>query len=161
MIRLQSKSSTDMAVWLETMWSHYYDELLGAGFTAEEATQNVEHNKKNLFDDGAPNDAQRIFDVIDDDVAVGSLWLARRGEGNAGEWFIYDIVIDENYRGRGLGRSTMLAAEEYVRGEGGSRLALNVFGPNTVARRLYESLGYSTLAIGMRKDLDSSSVAGA
>jgi ribosomal protein S18 acetylase RimI-like enzyme len=47
----------------------------------------------------------------------------------------------------------MRAAEDYVKSQGGTRLALNVFGPNTVARRLYESLGYKTMAIGMRKNL--------
>jgi ribosomal protein S18 acetylase RimI-like enzyme len=138
------------------MWSHYADELVGAGFTPKEAKQNIERNKKTLFDNDIPNDSQRIFDVLDDDVAIGSLWLAMReegNEGNSGEWFIYDIVIDPEHRGKGLGRSTMQAAEEYVRSEGGTRLALNVFGPNTVARRLYESMGYGVLAIGMKKDL--------
>lgn len=153
MIRLQTKSPTDTAAWLVAMWSHYADELVGAGFTPKEAKQNIERNKKTLFDNDIPNDSQRIFDVLDDDVAIGSLWLAMREEGNSGEWFIYDIVIDPEHRGKGLGRSTMQAAEEYVRSEGGTRLALNVFGPNTVARRLYESMGYGVLAIGMKKDL--------
>jgi hypothetical protein len=41
----------------------------------------------------------------------------------------------------------------YVKSQGGTRLALNVFGPNAVARGLYESLDYKTMTIGMRKDL--------
>ncbi|MGD1014783.1 MAG: GNAT family N-acetyltransferase [Acidimicrobiales bacterium] len=153
MIRLQTKSPTDTAAWLVLMWSQYADEIVGAGFTPEEAKQNIERNKKSLFENDIPNDSQRIFDVLDDDVAIGSLWLAKREDGNSGEWFIYDIVIDPEHRGKGLGRSTMQAAEEYVRSEGGTRLALNVFGPNTVARSLYESMGYSVLAIGMKKEL--------
>lgn len=153
MIRLQTKSPTDTAAWLVLMWSQYADEIVGAGFTPEEAKQNIERNKKSLFENDIPNDGQRIFDVLDDDVAIGSLWLAKREDGNSGEWFIYDIVIDPEHRGKGLGRSTMQAAEEYVRSEGGTRLALNVFGPNTVARTLYESMGYSVLAIGMKKEL--------
>lgn len=153
MIRLQTKSPTDTAAWLVLMWSQYADEIVGAGFTPEEAKQNIERNKKSLFENDIPNDGQRIFDVLDDDVAIGSLWLAKREDGNSGEWFIYDIVIDPEHRGKGLGRSTMQAAEEYVRSEGGTRLALNVFGPNTVARKLYESMGYSVLAIGMKKEL--------
>jgi len=152
-IRLQTKSPTDTAAWLVLMWSQYADEIVGAGFTPEEAKQNIERNKKSLFENDIPNDSQRIFDVLDDDVAIGSLWLAKREDGNSGEWFIYDIVIDPEHRGKGLGRSTMQAAEEYVRSEGGTRLALNVFGPNTVARKLYESMGYSVLAIGMKKEL--------
>jgi ribosomal protein S18 acetylase RimI-like enzyme len=48
----------------------------------------------------------------------------------------------------------MRAAEDYVKSQGGTKLELNVFGPNAVARGLYESLGYKTMTIGMRKDLD-------
>ena len=47
----------------------------------------------------------------------------------------------------------MEAAEAFVRDRGATRLSLNVFGYNTVARRLYESLDYQVLAVGMYKDL--------
>lgn len=153
MIRLAPKSDRDLKEWFSAMWEDYRDELLGAGFTSEEAALNIAQNEKALFVDGAPNDEQRIFDVMDDETKVGSLWLASRVERTAGEWYVYDIVIDEGFRGRGFGRATMRAAEDYVKGQGGTRLALNVFGPNTVARALYESLGYKTMAIEMRKDL--------
>jgi hypothetical protein len=46
----------------------------------------------------------------------------------------------------------MQAAEQYVTSHGGKRLGLNVFGPNTVARSLYESMDYQVLAVGMYKD---------
>jgi ribosomal protein S18 acetylase RimI-like enzyme len=38
-------------------------------------------------------------------------------------------------------------------GRWGERLGLNVFGSNTVARHLYESLGYEEIIRQMRKDL--------
>lgn len=47
----------------------------------------------------------------------------------------------------------MLLAESHVRSRGGSALALNVFGFNTAARTLYESLGYETTSLQMRKPL--------
>jgi hypothetical protein len=47
----------------------------------------------------------------------------------------------------------MQAAEGYVKSQGGTRLALNVFGLNAVARGLYESLDYKAMTIGMRKDI--------
>jgi len=135
------------------MWTDYRAQLLGTGLTSEEASLNIEQNEKALFVDGAPNDDQRIFDVMDNETKVGTLWLATREERSAGEWFVYDIVIDEEFRGKGFGRSTMKAAEDYVKSQGGTRLALNVFGPNAVARGLYESLEYKIMNIGMRKDL--------
>jgi hypothetical protein len=56
--------------------------------------------------------------------------------------FLYDIELAPATRGRGLGRATMLAAEDAARELGADRIRLNVFGHNTAARRLYESLGY-------------------
>lgn len=153
MIRLVPISDHNLKAWLSATWGDYRNQLLGAGFTSEEASLNIEQNEKALFVNGAPNDDQRIFDVMDDETKVGSLWLASREERNAGGWYVYDIVIDEEFRGKGFGRSAMQAAEDYVKSQGGTRLALNVFGPNAVARGLYESLNYKTMTIGMRKDL--------
>lgn len=47
----------------------------------------------------------------------------------------------------------MILAEGYARAHGGQALGLNVFGFNNTARRLYESLGYETISIKMRKTL--------
>jgi ribosomal protein S18 acetylase RimI-like enzyme len=49
----------------------------------------------------------------------------------------------------------MLLAEEEARRRGIGRVALNVFGGNTVARRLYLSLGYEENAIAMSKSVDA------
>ncbi len=154
MVHLEPKSGSDVAAWLTTMWTDYREQLLGAGFTQRDASLNIERIKANLFVDGVPNGDQRLFDVLDDGARVGSLWLAKTDDPSAHEWFIYDVVIEPEFRGRGFGRSTMQAAEDYVRGQGGTRLSLNVFGPNVVARSLYESMGYSVLTVGMGKDLD-------
>jgi ribosomal protein S18 acetylase RimI-like enzyme len=146
-------SDQDLKTWLPTMWEDYRQSLVDTGFTSEEATLNIGQNEQALFIDGAPNDDQHFFDVMDDATKVGTLWLATREKRNSGEWFVYDIEFNEEFRGNGFGRSTMQGAEDYVKGQGGTRLALNVFGPNLVARSLYESMGYNAMAIGMRKDL--------
>ena len=49
----------------------------------------------------------------------------------------------------------MALAEEAARAAGATALGLNVHGHNTVARNLYESMGYQTTALQMRKLLDS------
>jgi GNAT superfamily N-acetyltransferase len=66
---------------------------------------------------------------------------------------VFFVQIDEAHRGKGLGRATMFAAEEWTHARGGNRIGLSVFGPNTVARSLYDSLGYEAIAISMYKDL--------
>ena len=68
-------------------------------------------------------------------------------------WYVMDIVVAEKHRRRGYGRATMLLAEDVARGHGATYLGLNVFGHNPNARALYESLGYETLSVRMRKSL--------
>jgi len=66
---------------------------------------------------------------------------------------VYDIEIDPEHRGRGLGRDTMLLAEEEARLRGRRRIKLNVFARNTVARALYRSLGFEEMAVQMAKEV--------
>jgi ribosomal protein S18 acetylase RimI-like enzyme len=84
---------------------------------------------------------------------VGTLWMGRPLSGDGDTWYIFDIEIAKDMRGRGFGRAAMEAAEVWTRERGGSRVALNVFGPNLTARALYDSLGYEVLATSMFKDI--------
>jgi len=84
---------------------------------------------------------------------VGHLWVGERNVPTGRVLWIYDVFVDEERRGRGLGREAMLLAEEEARRRGLPRIVLNVFGANDVARRLYASLGYNEVAVVMGKDL--------
>ena len=84
---------------------------------------------------------------------VGHLWIGLDRPGAPGSGWIYDIEVAENQRGRGYGRQLLRAAEEETLKHGVSILGLNVFGTNTVARKLYESSGYSITQIAMSKKL--------
>jgi ribosomal protein S18 acetylase RimI-like enzyme len=153
MIELVEKSDAELSTWLATMMAGYHEDLLKAGMTNDEADQNLELNRARLLVDDRPAPGQHILNVLSDGEVVGTLWLGHQADKTPNEWFIYDIEIDEASRGAGLGRATMLAAEQWVTAKSGTRLALNVFGPNTVARRLYESLDYQVISLAMYKDL--------
>ena len=71
-------------------------------------------------------------------------------------FIVFDIEIVADARGRGLGRSAMLAAERFALDLGRKTIGLNVFGPNERARRLYDSLGYQVVSTSMTKHLDQS-----
>jgi ribosomal protein S18 acetylase RimI-like enzyme len=151
MIELAEKSEAILATRLSAMWADYHANLLATGMSVTEAGRNVERNRANLLDGERPSADQHILDVVSDGAVVGTLWLGHQPGHN--EWFIYDIVIDEERRGAGLGRATMVAAEEYVKSKSGTRLGLNVFGTNTIPRRLYESLDYQVMSVSMFKEL--------
>ena len=149
---LEPMSASDIQAWLAVVWANYFDDMVAAGITPDYARANIEQHQSSLFADGIPNEQQRFFNLVDGEERVGELWLARQGDDSR-EWFIFNIDVAQSHRGRGLGRAAMLAAEDYVRSHGGTKLSLNVFGPNAIARRLYESLDYRTISVGMSKDL--------
>jgi GNAT superfamily N-acetyltransferase len=55
--------------------------------------------------------------------------------------YVRHLVVAPEARGRGLGRSSMLAARDRFRAAGATTMHLNVDPTNTKAVRLYESLG--------------------
>ena len=85
---------------------------------------------------------------------VGYFWIGldRPGTSKPIAW-IYDIEVAEVQRGKGYGRALLRAAEEETLRNGVPTLGLNVFGRNHVARKLYESSGYSITQIAMSKEL--------
>jgi ribosomal protein S18 acetylase RimI-like enzyme len=84
---------------------------------------------------------------------AGRLWLAEREIDGRRAMFIFDIHVDEAFRGRGFGRAAMLLAEREALERDIHRIELNVFGGNAVARGLYQSLGYVERSVRMAKDL--------
>ena len=149
MIKLVKMSPEVFALWNERIWVLYREELIRSGTSESAADKNVESNVAETMPGGVLSSGQFVFEVFDDDTHVGNVWLAQ----NESEWFIYDIDIDEPYRGKGLGRATMRAIEDHVRSLGGSEIGLSVFGFNTIALKLYLSEGYTTTRMSMSKEL--------
>ncbi len=92
----------------------------------------------------------RVLDEAGTDVGV--LWLGPQPDRDDA-LYVYDIHLDPEHRGRGLGRAAMTAAEQIARSAGVTEIGLQVFGFNETARRLYDSLGYRVVATRMTKSL--------
>jgi len=92
-----------------------------------------------------------VFVVEADGENVGELWLAEGATSLGRCLWIYDIRIDEAHRGGGYGKAAMLRVEAEARQQGYTRVGLNVFGRNEIARNLYRSLGYEENSIFMSK----------
>jgi ribosomal protein S18 acetylase RimI-like enzyme len=85
--------------------------------------------------------------------SVGHLWLVERRDAYGPTMVVYDIDVDEPYRGRGYGRAAMVFAEEEARRRGLTRIALHVGARNEVARNLYRSLGFEENEVAMSKPI--------
>jgi GNAT superfamily N-acetyltransferase len=136
--------------WRERLWISYHQELIEAGYSEEAASQNVADSIAESMPGGVLAANNFVFDLAHDGKPVGVTWLVQKGSN----WWIYDIEVVESLRGKGLGRQAMKAIEEHVRNNSGTSISLSVFGFNSAARRLYESEGYETVRVSMKKLLD-------
>ena len=55
---------------------------------------------------------------------------------------LYDLFVDEEERGQGIGRNLMNKSTEYAKLNGFKRLELSTAKDNVIGQSLYESLGY-------------------
>jgi ribosomal protein S18 acetylase RimI-like enzyme len=161
-----------LASWMIASSTEYEQARRKAGDSAEVAAEKARTSLESSFPGGAPAPGHLVFDIVVRDsvstgavstgtqssgtqssgTVVGYLWIAPEAEGSDA-WWVFDIGVDENHRGAGYGRAAMHLAEQTAAKHGGVTLGLNVFGYNTVARALYDSLGYETTAVQMRKTI--------
>lgn len=66
---------------------------------------------------------------------------------------IDNIIVDENYRGGGVGRQLMHKAHEWAMEKNAYDVELNVYDFNQGALSLYESMGYRIVSHRMSKPL--------
>ncbi len=154
-IRLCRPGAEEYERWAAAELAQYIDEIVASGSMSRDAAEERgRHEDAELLPEGLATPGQLIFRIEADGQRVGWLWLALRNpRAEAGVGYIYDIVVDEPFRGRGYARAAMHLAEAEARRHGLHALSLNVFGHNAIARALYASLGYRETSVQMRKEL--------
>ena len=137
----------------ESIFEDYARETANVTSTSIEEGRNMAARQfDQLLPDGMASKGHYFWRILNDNGdAVGDLWVLVESE--KARAFIWFIGIDEGYRGQGYSRAAMLALESTVKPLGANHIDLNVFGDNTVAVRLYESLGYKPTAMNMRKEI--------
>lgn len=140
--------------WLGRSTSEYITDLIATGIPEEQAKENAQSTMTRSFPEGQATLTNAVFTLEDEVLGdVGYLWVGQDTSGDPTSWSVWDIGVEAEHRGHGFGRQAMILAEDYARSHGGQTLGLNVFGFNKTARGLYESLGYETTSIKMRKTL--------
>lgn len=121
---------------------HYAAEILAAGAfpTVEAAHANAVESFDRLLPGGLQTPGQLVWSAYDDGHEVGVLWVALKADRG----FIYDIEVGEQFRRRGYATAILAAGAREVRTSGRAYLDLNVWGPNTGAKSVYDRAGYVT-----------------
>jgi len=148
-IRLVPKSDDASAEWLPIAMAAYEAARMRAGDTAEQAAAARKLSEEQFFPGGRLVAGHFLFTVEADGEDAGWLWIGPSGD--ASSWWVWDVAVHESFRGRGIGRATMLLAEDVARSQGAASMRLNVFAYNTPAIRLYDELGYETASMHKQK----------
>jgi ribosomal protein S18 acetylase RimI-like enzyme len=129
----------------------YADDMVRAGIERDVAQAKADKDLPQLLPDGLATPDHFMYAIEHDGRFAGYLWLCNRDGELGHSLFVYAVEIDDELRGRGLGRAAMVFAEEEAQRLGIAKVALNVFGGNAAARHLYLSLGYEETAVHMEK----------
>lgn len=134
----------------------YAEDLRAArGMTAEAAAAEAAEATRAVLPDGVHTARSLVRAAQVDGETVGWVWVMLPTPGRRPEiTWLYNIEIDPLFQGKGYGRALMLAVEAELRRLGVDRWGLNVFGANTRAVRLYESLGFEVTSQQMAKTIE-------
>lgn len=135
---LRPLTERDSADWLARSRTRFVASLTAAGVPAGQAESHASASYALALPGGAPAPGSTLLALDHGGTTVGRLWLRTA----PGPGWVQAVEVPPEHRGRGHGRTLMLTAESQCLTAGTTALGLNVFTANTVAIRLYASLGY-------------------
>jgi ribosomal protein S18 acetylase RimI-like enzyme len=142
--------------WQQAVARAFADEQVAAGVWSEdEALDLALQGNAVILPNGLATPGMLLLKgILEDQTPIGRLWIGLvhpRGVPNCA--FLYDIEIDQEYRGMGYGRALLGAGETVAKTNGAKQIELNVFGSNATAIQLYSSAGFRVVTQQMRKCL--------
>jgi len=131
------------------------DKVRAGAWSEAEAQIRAARDVDGLLPEGPATQGHFLYSVREDaaDAEVGTVWFALRDSGVGRSVWIYDIIINENFRRRGYASRTLELVEARARELGARSVELHVFGHNHGAQALYEKVGYSVTSITMAKPI--------
>lgn len=154
MSKLVPMTPSEYGAFLEQEIPEYAADNVRAGYWDEsEALQKARESFERLLPQGLQSENHYLYSIYEGDETVGVIWMRAEMERPVKSGFIYDLRVDEQFRGKGYGKQAMLLIEDKARELGLKSIGLHVFGYNTVAKNLYESVGYETTSLNMIKQL--------
>nr|WP_237555452.1 GNAT family N-acetyltransferase [Streptomyces sp. SID4948] len=141
-------SDAEYGTWHDAERASYIAELVARGVPREQAVGHEAAAFAAAMPDGPATEGTALLCLDHRGTTVGHLWLRVTEPA-----YVFSVAVDAAHRGRGHGRTLMLAAENAAGDAGAATIGLSVFAGNTPALGLYHSLGYRTLVTHFAKPL--------
>jgi ribosomal protein S18 acetylase RimI-like enzyme len=151
-IRLRPLRADEFPEFLAALRTEYLRGLVEeAGVPPKEAEEKAAADHDSLFPEGAaePQHHISLLENAQGDRVGHVFWSPRRGD----RAYVYDLFVEERFRGQGVGKRALELVEADARSEGLRGIDLNVWGGNEAARALYRKAGFSERAVFMSKEL--------
>src|SRR5258705_13905148 len=154
MSKLVPMNQAEYNAFLEQAVPEYAADNVRAGYWAEvEALEKSRKEFETLLPKGLQSENHYLYTLYDAENAVGLILMRANMDRPTKSGFIFDLSIDEKFRGKGYGKQAMSLIEEKARELGLKSIGLHVFAVNNVARNLYEGVGYEVSSLNMTKKL--------
>lgn len=152
MVTLVPMQQDDFEAFLEHGIREYAeDHVRNGNWPAEGAFERSKKEFEHYLPDGLDSRDQYLWSLLDETGnKIGVLWVQVKDQ----KAFIFDFVIDEKFRGKGLGKQALAAMDEKLKSMNAESVALHVFGDNIVAQELYKKAGFQITGIHMKKTLN-------
>jgi len=155
MPKLVPMTQTEYEAFFARLVPEYAADNVKAGYWDEsEALEKSRKQTESLLPDGLKTKDNYLYTLYDENNAVGIIWMKAEVDRPKKSGFIFDVKIEEEFRGKGYGKQIMLLIEDKARELGLASIGLHVFGENRVARNLYEGIGYEVSSLNMIKKLE-------
>lgn len=136
----------------QSLEDYAYEHVKAGNWKEDGALEKAKEQFKQLLPYGLATNEHFLFSILHDHNPIGILWLHIRSMGQQKQAFIFDIKLEEDQRGKGSGKETMNALDEYAKAEGITQVRLHVFAHNERAIALYKNMGYEMTDHHMLKD---------
>ncbi|MEG9296828.1 GNAT family N-acetyltransferase [Mangrovibacillus sp. Mu-81] len=144
-------TSEEFSIFVEKSIISYASEKTRSGnWNEEEALDRAKADYERFLPQGEKTENNYLYSLYNENARVGSFWIAVMPNQTG---YIYNIEIEEEFRGKGFGKSAMKEIEIKAKELGLNKIELHVFAHNTPARRLYETIGYEVTNVIMAKSI--------
>lgn len=139
----------------EAVTGYANDNVAAGRWPEAEALELSRAEFSRLLPHGLETPDHRLYEIEDElsGQTVGFVWLAYLSKASMKSAYVYQVVVQPEFRRRGHAQTALQALEAIAAAEGASNIGLHVFEHNPGAQALYALLGYRVNSVNMLKPL--------